>query len=380
MEYHPLPQDAIPASLRRNVDPASPPPMRLMAARGLVPAAPADLATVLYQLSLDSEAPVANAAKKTLADAPDEVIIGAAKAPLDAQVLDLIARSHERAQKTVEAVLLNRNTSDDTFIYFADRCSESISELIATNEVRLLRTPAIIEGLYMNPRARMSTLDRILDLARRNGVTFEGLTMLQQLVEDQRYDTSAAAEESAEREQAGADAQFKEMLEEALENEELDGDEVRKRLAEEEKTEEGEKRNQSLQTRMLNMTISERVRMAMLGSAQEREFLIKDNNRLVHMAAVTSPKVQPKDVVAWSGNRLMPDGVLAYIANHRRYRRMYPICVNLVNNPRTPIKHSTRILPTLVDRDLKAMQRNRNIPGALKRQVKALIDQRAKKR
>ena len=30
--------------------------------------------------------------------------------------------------------------------------------------------------------------------------------------------------------------------------------------------------------------------------------------------------------------------------------------------------------------DLKAMQRNRNIPGALKRQVKALIDQRAKKR
>ena len=59
---------------------------------------------------------------------------------------------------------------------------------------------------------------------------------------------------------------------------------------------------------------------------------------------------------------------------------MYPICVNLVNNPRTPIKHSTRILPTLVDRDLKAMQRNRNIPGALKRQVKALIDQRAKKR
>lgn len=380
MEYHPLPQDAIPASLRRNVDPASPPPMRLMAARGLVPAAPADLATVLYQLSLDSEAPVANAAKKTLADAPDEVIIGAAKAPLDAQVLDLIARSHERAQKTVEAVLLNRNTSDDTFIYFADRCSESISELIATNEVRLLRTPAIIEGLYMNPRARMSTLDRILDLARRNGVTFEGLTMLQQLVEDQRYDTSAAAEESAEREQAGADAQFKEMLEEALENEELDGDEVRKRLAEEEKTEEGEKRNQSLQTRMLSMTISERVRMAMLGSAQEREFLIKDNNRLVHMAAVTSPKVQPKDVVAWSGNRLMPDGVLAYIANHRRYRRMYPICVNLVNNPRTPIKHSTRILPTLVDRDLKAMQRNRNIPGALKRQVKALIDQRAKKR
>lgn len=378
MDYQPLPLDAIPAALRRNVDPASPPPMRLMAARGLVPASPGDLATLLYQLSLDKEAPVANSAKKTMADAPDEVILGAAQAPLDAQVLDFIARSHERAAKSVEAVLLNRNASDETFIYFAERCSESLSELIASNEVRLLRTPAIIEALYMNPRARMSTLDRILDLARRNGVTFEGLPMLQELINDERYDTKKAAEEAAAREAAGADAQFKEMLEEALENDDRDPDEVRKELEEDEK--EGGEKNKSLQTRMLTMTISERVRMAMLGSAQEREFLIKDNNRLVHMAAVTSPKVQPKDVVSWSANRLVPDGVLAFIANHRRYRRMYPICVNLVNNPRTPIKNSTRILPTLVERDLKALQRNRNIPGALKRQVKQLVDQRAKKR
>jgi hypothetical protein len=348
-----------------------------MAARGLVPAAPAELAMVLYQLALDPEPAVANAAKKTLADAPDEVVLAAAAGPIDAQVLDFIARTHERAQKTLEAVLLNRNASDETFAYFAERCSESIAELIASNEVRLLRSPSIIEALYMNPRARMSTVDRVIDLARRNGVTFEGLHVLQQIVEDQRYDTAKAAEESAKREAQGADANFKTLLEEALENDE-DGDVVRKKLEEAEKA--GDDRSSNLQTKLLSMSISEKVRMAMLGSAQEREFLIKDNNRLVHMAAATSPKVQVKDVVAWSANRLVPDGVLGFIANHRRYRRMYPVCVNLVNNPRTPIKYSTRILPTLVERDLKILQRNRNIPGALKRQVKTLVDARAKKR
>lgn len=377
MEYELLPTSAFPAQLQRNVDPNSPPPMRLMAARGLVPAAPAELAMVLYQLALDPEPAVANAAKKTLADAPDEVVLAAAAGPIDAQVLDFIARTHERAQKTLEAVLLNRNASDETFAYFAERCSESIAELIASNEVRLLRSPSIIEALYMNPRARMSTVDRVIDLARRNGVTFEGLHVLQQIVEDQRYDTAKAAEESAKREAQGADANFKTLLEEALENDE-DGDVVRKKLEEAEKA--GDDRSSNLQTKLLSMSISEKVRMAMLGSAQEREFLIKDNNRLVHMAAATSPKVQVKDVVAWSANRLVPDGVLGFIANHRRYRRMYPVCVNLVNNPRTPIKYSTRILPTLVERDLKILQRNRNIPGALKRQVKTLVDARAKKR
>lgn len=376
MDYAPLSIDSFPAQLQRNVDPDSPPPMRLMAARGLVPAAPGELAMVLYQLALDKDAMVADSARKTLAGAPDDVVVAAASAPIDGQVLDFIASLHQRASKTVEAVLLNQRALDATFVWVAETANESLTELIATNEVRLLRTPAIIESLYMNPKARMSTLDRIIDLAKRNGVEFEGLPALQQIVDDARFDTAAAAEESARREAEGKD--FRAILEEALENEGKDPDQIRKELEEDEKS--GKKKTKSLQTALLAMSISEKVRMAMLGSAQEREFLVKDNNKLVHMAAVTSPKIAVKDIVSWSGNRLIPDTVLAFIANHRRYRRMYNVVVNLANNPKTPVKTSYRLVPQLVDRDLKALQRNRNVPAPTRRQAKSVMDARAKKK
>ena len=46
---------------------------------------------------------------------------------------------------------------------------------MATNEVRLLRTPAIVGALYMNPRARMFTVDRLVELAARNSAADPGI-------------------------------------------------------------------------------------------------------------------------------------------------------------------------------------------------------------
>ncbi|MFT4705448.1 MAG: hypothetical protein ACI81R_003159 [Bradymonadia bacterium] len=378
MDYQPLDISVFSAQLQRNVAPDAPGGAKMMAARGMLPVGPADLAMLTYQLHLDVDPKISKAAADTMGGAPDEVVRGATAAPIDGQVLDWLAHLHFRSAVTMESVLLNRCTFDETFVWAAGQATESISELIATNEVRLLRTPEIIEALYMNPKARQSTLDRVIDLARRNGVKFEHLTILKQLVEDHRYDTERAAADSTAAASSGKDEQFKDLLAESLKRDADDSDDIRKEIEEDEK--EGGTRNKSLQTKLLGMNISGKVRMATLGSAQEREFLVKDNNRLVHMAAATSPKAQLKDVVSWSGNRTIPVGVLEFIANHRRYRRMYNVCVNLVNNPRCPIKHSTRIMPSLVDRDLKALTRNRNVPAVVQRQVKQIIDAKAKKR
>ena len=53
--------------------------------------------------------------------------------------------------------------------------SEAVAELVATNEQRLLAFPEIIEKLYMNKATRMSTADRILELAVRNNVELHGI-------------------------------------------------------------------------------------------------------------------------------------------------------------------------------------------------------------
>ncbi len=173
MQHHPLPLEIFPEQIRRSVDPTSPPQMRMMAARGLLPAAPPDLATMLYQLSLDADPSIAQAARQTLAEAPPQIVKAAAAANVAPPVLDLIAQVRREDEEALEAVLLNNTTDDETVWDLSSFVSESLTELIATNQVRMLRTPAIIEQLYLNSNARMSTLDRIIDFARRSGLSFQ---------------------------------------------------------------------------------------------------------------------------------------------------------------------------------------------------------------
>jgi hypothetical protein len=353
-------------------------PLKMMAARGMVPATPPELACVLYQLSLDADATIREAAVKAFVESPDQMVVPAAGAKIDGQVLDFLAHTHKRNEKALEAVLLNRNALDETFEAFASVCSESISEVIAINEVRLLRRPTIIEALYMNGNARMSTIDRLVDLAKRNGVKFE-LPALRELLHDPQYDTAAAAVDSVGKEMDGGDGEFKSLLETAL-SDDAEAPPERDRKKKKADEEEDEGRNSNIATKILSMSISEKVRMATLGGRGERDFLIKDNNRLVHMSAVTSPKVQLKDIQGWAANRLMPDGVLCFIAQHRRYRRIYAVVLNLVNNPKMPIKDGVRLMPQLVKKDLKALVKNRNISHALRRQAQELDRQREKKR
>lgn len=375
-----LPLSEFPDQLRRNVDPVAPPPLRLMAARGLVPAAPREMAMMLYQLSLDPDRAIADTATRTMGTLPRELVVGAASARVDGRVLDYIVRTRRHDEQILETVLSNPSALDLTFTEVAGDCSERISEVVAVAEVRLLRTPRIIERLYMNANARMSTVDRLIDLAKRNGVKFE-LDALQHMIDDPGYDTRAAAAESAARANSGADGEFRKLLDKALAEEEAPAtkseDEEERELPEEP---EEEKRTSNIATRLTTMTIAEKMRMAMLGSSAEREFLIKDSNRLVYMAAVTSPKVRLKDIQSWSANRLAPDGVLSYISGHRRYRRVYQIVVNLVNNPKTPVRDGLKLLPQLAPKDLKTLMKNRNVSHQLRRQAKTIIESRERKK
>ncbi len=384
MERKPLTLEEIPQGLRRNVEAASPPPMRMMAARGLVPAPPNELVVLLYQLTFDAEAPIAKAARDTLAGMPQAVLLGLVSGPLPAFVLDLIAELFKHNDALLEKLLLNPKTADETFATVAELCSESITELIASNEVRLLRHPAIIEGLFLNPAARMSTVDRVTDLGRRHKLKFERVYVLEQLVSDvrtaQELDPKLAA--------PADDAAFKKLLdhslaEEAAENAMLaslsEDEVVEVRTRQNEAVDEGKSSN-NRQAEIGNMSISQKVRTATLGSKSDRDYLVRDNNRLVHMAAVTSPKVQPADIMAWSGNKALPENIIMYIGTNGKYRRNYKIVVNIVNNPKAPLRLTSGLINTLSKADLAKVQKNRNLAPTIQRLAKSLGEQRAKGR
>src|SRR5512140_3459532 len=70
----PLALDTLPKPLQKHADPGAPLPLRLMGAKGLVPAvAPVDLVTLLCVLSYDADQGVRDTAVKTAEGLPDKI-------------------------------------------------------------------------------------------------------------------------------------------------------------------------------------------------------------------------------------------------------------------------------------------------------------------
>jgi hypothetical protein len=172
LERSPLAPDELSAAAQKAVASG---PTKMMSARGLMPLTPADQAAVLYQLALDGDATIAQAARATAAGLPEKILVGVAGARYDARVLDFFAMLHVDKPAVLEAAILNGATADQTIAALASRAGAREIDVIAQNEVRLLRHPEIIGAMYLNPKARMSTVDRAVELAVRNQVRVPGV-------------------------------------------------------------------------------------------------------------------------------------------------------------------------------------------------------------
>jgi hypothetical protein len=173
IQHTPLEANRLSAAAQRALGPG---PSRMMAARGLLPLPPADQVAVLYQLSLDAESNLAQSARATAAGLPEKLLAGTLAAPaIDPRVLDFFAQLIADKPAVFDAIALNPAVADETIATLAGRAGSREVDQIAQNEQRLLRHPEIIAAMYMNRRARMSTIDRVVELAVRNNVRVPGL-------------------------------------------------------------------------------------------------------------------------------------------------------------------------------------------------------------
>lgn len=378
------PLETLPPAVDRVIGDKAPAPLKMMTARGLAPLGPAELAIALYQLAQGDDELLKTAALKSAAELPPKLLGSALAEPLDARVLDFFARRVWQKAALLETVLLNRAVSDETFRHLASLCNEAELELIAKNEERLLRTPAIIAALYLNPRARMSTVQRALELAVRNHVRVEGIPAFDEAARAIADEGPLSAAEAV-----ADDAAFKTAVEvavdanAALEIMPLDEKEAEAQreaeaakaeaLAEAPTTEvEVEEKKKKLQ----ELKTSAKIRTATLGNAFARAVLIRDTNKQVSMACIRSPGVSDSEAMRYATNRSLDDDVIRYIANNRAWLRLYGIKVALVNNPKCPVGVSMRLLPHMQIRDLKSLARSKGIPSALATAAKNMLTQR----
>ena len=103
----------------------------------------------------------------------------------------------------------------------------------------------------------------------------------------------------------------------------------------------------------------------MLFRSEERAILVRDTNRLVAEAAITSPRLQENEVMRIAANRSVSSDVLRRIGESREWMKSYPVKVVLVQNPRFPLPLALRLLPMLREADLKRIATSRSVAGAV---------------
>ncbi|MCL2824237.1 MAG: hypothetical protein FWD57_09620 [Polyangiaceae bacterium] len=345
---------------RKALDPSAPEKLRIGAARGILPGLPgADVVSVVAQLTASPDAQIAESAAKTLAKLPPPILEAAFSGELHCSVLDALARHNLGDDALLVRVLDNSGIDSDTVAFLAEIGSEGLCEHIAINEKRLLECPVIAEKLYMNPRVRMSTADRVLELTVRNGIELnipaykEAATAIRdELIaepsEEPTPDDILYQQVSSLAESAGIDPETENVVEIDDEGQEA----IIKKLV-------------PIWVQIGSMTISQKIRLALIGSGTERMLLVRDKNRLVSCAAVRSPKIKENEIVQISSSKAVSDDVLRIIAANREWTQNHQVKYNLVCNPRTPLTFASQLIPHLRDHELKAIAKSKNVTGAI---------------
>jgi hypothetical protein len=354
-------------------------PMKLMAARGISPLRPPDLAVALYQLTFDPEEGIQNAARGAPVALPDTLLLPMCKEPLPPAVLHFIGtRLAEHRGPAIEAVLYNPRTPDQTFVVLARKLWGELLEVICQNESRLLRCPAIVKSLFGNPAARMSSVNRAIELCARNKVEVDipAYHEIAKSILDDPEATSGADDQAFESvaKLAAEDTLPPEVEAELLE--EIATEEKEGAIESPVKKPEEEKKKKSAVIDFTRLKLSQKIRLATFGNEYCRFNLIRDGNRLVAMAAARSPKIGDKEIVAAAASKAVHADVVRYISTRREFLRIYAVRMGLVTNPKCPPQESMRLVGTLMINDIKKLAKSRNVPNTIQVTAKRIIEKR----
>lgn len=132
----------------------------------------------------------------------------------------------------------------------------------------------------------------------------------------------------------------------------------------------------SASQRVEHMTVSERIRAALMGGPDERAILIRDPNRAVAKAALMSPKLSEQEAEAFASMTNVSEDVLRAIAGKRAFTRSYAVVRSLANNPRVPIDAALPLLARLNQRDLRALSVNHNVADVVRHAAAKLLQSR----
>ena len=127
-----------------------------------------------------------------------------------------------------------------------------------------------------------------------------------------------------------------------------------------------EETRESATQKLAKMGFTQRLKAAVKGSREMRALLIRDPNKMISAAVLSSPKLSEPEVAGFAKMANLSEEVLRIIANNRAWTKNYNIVLGLTRNPKTPVALALNFLQRLSGRDLNQVAVDRNVSEALR--------------
>lgn len=134
-----------------------------------------------------------------------------------------------------------------------------------------------------------------------------------------------------------------------------------------------EMRSQTIYQKIQGLTFSDKRLLALRGGRDVRSILIKDPNKELSLTVLENPKITETEVELIAKSRSSSDEAIRKIIKKREWMKSYPIVLAIVSNPKTPAGIGISLLSGLKTKDLSSLEKNKNIPEAIRSSAKTLL-------
>jgi hypothetical protein len=134
-----------------------------------------------------------------------------------------------------------------------------------------------------------------------------------------------------------------------------------------------EMQSQTIYQKIQGLNFSDKRLLALRGGRDVRSVLIKDPNKELSLTVLENPKITETEVELIAKSRSTSDEAIRKIIKKREWMKSYPIILAIVSNPKTPAGLGISLLSGLKTKDLSSLEKNKNIPEAIRSSAKTLL-------
>jgi len=309
--------------------------VKLAAARGALPMSGPNLVTVLFIFYYGEDKELKAEALNTLKDlSPSILKTVSGKVDIHPEILDLIARLHFKNMAVMEPLLTNRMVGLKTLMFVAEHASGDVLDLLASNDTVIRKAKALRIQIINNPHA-----DKVLKL--RLGWKEPVATP----IPEPKVKVTVEKSDSDKQEQQADEDMLEELDAETL----------------------------SKYQELLEMQVSEKIKMALTGDKEWRNLLIREANKLVCTAVLKNPRISEPEVLMVAKNRASSEELIRIILLNREWVKNYDMKKALIIHPRTPLQSAMRFMTFLSEKDVRELAKSRNVSQAIVNNARRML-------